>query len=134
MQSNESYEKYNNKEKAIVYFIASFIGIIMTFLVMIISAFITVVFEISPILLPTIASVCLAIGSFMGSFLSAKKIGNGGIISGLIISIIIFIFIFFISLFFDKSQISFNTIFHFIITLISSMIGGIIGVNKSGKI
>lgn len=126
-------QKYNNKEKIVIYLISSLVGIIITFVAMLLSSLIMVLFEISLSLLPIMASVCLLIGSFIAGLISARKIGSGGIVCGLMVSTIIFLFVFLVSLVCDPTGISFNTLIHFIINLLSSLIGAIIGVNKSTK-
>lgn len=126
-------QKYNNKEKIFIYLISSLIGIIITFVSMLLSSLVIAFFDISLSLLPIIASICLLLGSFIAGLISARKIGSGGIISGLFVSVIIFLFVFLVSLVFDPTGISFNTLIHFIINILSSLIGAIIGVNKSTK-
>lgn len=126
-------QKYNNKEKLIIYLISSLVGILIIFFTMLTSSLIIVLFEISLNLLPIISSICLLTGSFVAGLFSGKKIGSGGIVSGLIVSIIIFLFVFIVSLGFDPSGITLNTLIHFVINLLASLIGGIVGVNKSSK-
>ena len=127
-------EKYNKKEKAIICLISSFVGIIITFMTMLFSSLVMVIFEFNLSSLPIISSICLMTGSFVAGFLSAKKIGSRGIVCGILVSVIIFVFVFSVSLFLNSSGITFNTLIHFIINLLSALIGGIIGVNKSTKI
>lgn len=79
------------------------------------------------------ATVSLAAGTFVSSFYAAKKIGKRGFLTGIIIGGITFLVITLISLFVDKGSITINTLFHFIIILLSSLIGGIMGVNKAAN-
>lgn len=126
-------QKYNTKEKVIIYSFSSLIGIISTFLFMLLSSLFMVIFEFNIGVLPIVSSFCLMVGSFVAGFLSAKKIGSKGILCGIVVSVIIFAFVFIVSLLLDSSGITLNTLIHFIINLLSSLIGGIIGVNKSAK-
>ena len=80
---------------------------------------------------PIFATISIAIGSFLAAYYTAKKINNKGFLVGLFVGIITFILITVISLIIDQGTVTINTLFHFIIILLSSMIGGIIGVNKS---
>ena len=123
----------NNKERIIIYLLSSLVGIIITFLSMLLTSLLMVFFEISLNLLPIISSICLIFGSFFSGFISSKKIGSRGIINGTIVAVISFLLIFIISLVVDRSGLSLNTIIHFIIILLSSIIGGIIGVNSKKK-
>ena len=123
----------NKKEKAIIYLIASAVGMVIVFLSMIVAALFMVLFEIKLYFLPIVAPICLVLGSFTSGYLSAKKIGYGGIISGLIVGVITYLFVFLISAIVDPTGITFTSFIHLIITLIASLIGGIVGVNKNYK-
>ncbi len=78
-------------------------------------------------------TVSVAAGCFAGGFYAAKKIGQKGLINGAIIGIITFGIVTLISLIVDDGAITFNTLFHLIIFMLSAIIGGIIGVNKREK-
>lgn len=80
---------------------------------------------------PVFATVSIALGCFVSSFFHAKKSGEKGFLSGLIIGVTSFLIILVISLIVDSGAMTVNTLFHFIIIMLSSMIGGILGVNKA---
>ena len=82
---------------------------------------------------PVLATVSVAAGSLIASFYAAKKIGNRGYLTGFAVGFITFVLITLISFIVDDGAITFNTLFHLIIILLSSLIGGIMGVNKKGK-
>ena len=123
-------DKFNKNELILIYLFSSFVGIISTFLVMLLASLLSVVLEINNVYISTISAVCLAIGSFLGGFFAGKKIGSGGIVSGLIVSLIIFLFIFIISLILEPTAITLITLIHFIITVLACVIGSIVGVNN----
>ena len=79
------------------------------------------------------ATVSLAAGTFVSSFYAAKKIGKRGFLTGLVVGGTTFLRVTLISLFGDQGSITINTLFHFIIILLSSLIGGIMGVNKAAN-
>jgi len=79
---------------------------------------------------PVLGTVSIAAGSFAAAFYAAKKIGEKGFLSGIIVGAITFLIVTVISLIFDSGSVTVNTLFHFIIIMLSSIIGGIIGVNK----
>ncbi|MEE1074050.1 MAG: TIGR04086 family membrane protein [Acutalibacteraceae bacterium] len=79
------------------------------------------------------ATVSLAAGSLVSAFYLARKIGKKGFLVGLLVGGAEFIIVTLISMFVDKGGITVNTLFHLIIILLSSLIGGIVGVNKAGK-
>lgn len=77
------------------------------------------------------ATVSLAIGCFFGAFYAAKKFGQKGLLNGAIVGIITFAIILVVSLIVDKGAVTVNTLFHLIIFMLSSVIGGVLGVNKA---
>ena len=79
------------------------------------------------------ATVSLAAGSLVSAFYLARKIAKKGFLVGLLVGGAEFIIVTLISMFADKGGITVNTVFHLIIILLSSLIGGIVGVNKAGK-
>ena len=82
---------------------------------------------------PIFATVSVAIGCFLTAYFTSGKIGQKGLITGLITGLSVFILITVISLIFDKGTVTSNTLFHFIIFVLSSLIGGVMGVNKKSK-
>lgn len=82
---------------------------------------------------PIFATVSVAIGCFLTAYFTSGKIGQKGLITGLITGLSVFILITVISLIVDKGTVTSNTLFHFIIFVLSSLIGGVMGVNKKSK-
>ena len=76
------------------------------------------------------ATASIAMGSLAAAYYAAKAIGKRGFLTGVTIGGITFLIITIISLILDKGEVTSNTLFHFIIIMLSSLIGGIIGVNK----
>ena len=81
----------------------------------------------------TLASVALIFGGVTGGFFVSKIQGENGILVGAILGFILFVIITIISLVIDFDRISTNTLIHFIITVLSGALGGIIGVNTANK-
>ncbi len=79
------------------------------------------------------ATLSVAIGSFIASFLTAKKLGNNGWLAGLIIGGITFLLMTLIALIANGSGLTVNTLFRFIILILASLIGGVLGVNKGNS-
>lgn len=96
-------------------------------------AFVIYVFEAGYKYASVFATVSVALGTFAAGFFTAGKIGNKGWLSGLIIGAATFILITLVSLVVDKGILTFNTLFHFIIIMLSSLIGAVLGVNKSNS-
>ena len=82
---------------------------------------------------PIFATVSVAIGCFLTAYFTSGKIGQKGLITGLITGLSVFILITVISLIVDKGTVTSNTLFHVIIFVLSSLIGGVMGVNKKSK-
>ncbi len=119
-----------DKNKPIRYLISSAIGIAFTFLSIAFFAAIMLIFKIDRAYAPFFATVSLALGAFLTSFLIAKKSGAHGYVTGLITGIAYFAAITLISMAVNGIKFGSNTVFHFIIILLASMVGGIFGVNK----
>ena len=109
------------------------IGIGVTFLIMLLLSVIMLMFNINDSFSAPFATVSLAVGSFASAFYSARKVGSRGYLVGLIVGVISFLVVMLISLLVSKDSISVNTLFHLVIVMISSLIGGIFGVNTLVK-
>lgn len=79
---------------------------------------------------PVFATVSVGAGCFDAAFFTAKKQGNRGWLAGAVIGGITFVLITLVSLIINSGGVTVNTLFHFIIIMLSSLIGGILGVNK----
>lgn len=76
---------------------------------------------------------CIALGSLAGGILSSKLCSFKGIISGLICSMPTSLLITFIMLFFSSGKLDEKTIFMYVIVIVSSVMGGIIGANTKRR-
>ena len=75
-------------------------------------------------------TLSIALGIFVAAFFASQKFNIKGIVTGLIIGLINFVVVLLISLFADKGAVTQNTLFHFIIFLLTALIGGIMGANR----
>ncbi len=125
--------KYNISEKAVIYAIASIVGIIVIALSLLLAASLCLAADVGDNMSSAISGICAGLGCFTAGFVSAKKIGSSGLINGGICGVIIYLLILFLSLFISKSGFSLVTVLHSAIAVISSLAGGIIGVNSAGK-
>ena len=82
---------------------------------------------------PIFGTVSVAIGILITSFITAKKLAKKGFMVGLVTAGVVFMLTTLISLIIDDGGFTLNTIFHLIIYLLSGLIGGILGVNKSSN-
>ena len=100
---------------------------IISFLILplIISIFNLFGLQTNKIFLIVITSIIMLISGFLIGKKSSKK----GFISGAILGFIFIIFLIFLGLFF-KVNFSFGRFIYFIILILSTMVGSIIGINK----
>ena len=109
------------------------IGVIVTGIFVILFALAMYFFEKMFIYAPIFATVSVSGGAFAAAFYAAKKVGKKGFFVGLIVGAVTFVAVTLISLIVDDGGFSQNTAFHFIIIMLASLIGAVLGVNKSGK-
>ena len=76
------------------------------------------------------ATVSVGIGGFAAAKYIAKKLEKKGAVTGFLVGMVIFAIITIIALFLNKSSVTINTLFHFVIIVLASITGGILGVNK----
>lgn len=79
---------------------------------------------------PLFATVSVALGCLVSSLFLARSVGKKGLLIGGAVGFVTFIILTLIALVVNNSGITVNTLFRFIIIMLASIIGGIIGVNK----
>jgi len=82
---------------------------------------------------PLFATVSIAIGCFFASLFLGNKLGKSGILIGLGVGGITFITVTLITLLVNSGAVSIHILLRFIILLLSSLIGAIIGVNRKAE-
>lgn len=123
------FSKKDTVNKKSAYLVGAIFGMLGTFAAMLIFAAVLLLFNIDRAYATPFATISLAVGSFIASRYTAKKIGDKGYLIGIIIGAVLFVFITALSLIVGNS-LSLNTFFHFVIIMLSSIVGGIMGVNK----
>ena len=125
---------YNKDKKGYLSYIFGFlIGAIVTAVFIVIFALVMYLSGAAFKYAPVFATLSVAIGCFAAAFFTAKRQGSRGLLIGAVIGGIAFILITLVSLIVNSGGITLNTLFHFIIIMLSSLIGGIIGVNKGNR-
>ena len=98
-------------------------------------ALIMLIFKIDRAYAAFFGTISVAFGAYVSAFYIAKKTGSKGYLTGIITGIAYFAVITLLSFVVTKENIGSNTAFHFIIIVLSSAVGGIMGVNtKKTKI
>ena len=130
---SDGFSKKDNVNKKSAYILGAVLGVFSTLVTMLIFAAILLFFNIDRDYAVPFATISVAVGSLIASRITARKIGEKGYITGLIIGAVVFLIITVLSLIMGNS-LSLNTLFHFIIIMLSSLVGGITGVNaQKGK-
>ena len=127
-------KKYENgiKNKSLLSLVitSSLIEIFVTLVAIFVFAAVMLFCELPAEYSTIFATASVALGSFLAAFYAAKKLSKRGFAVGLIVGGITFIIVTLISIFTDKGSFTSNTLFHLIIIMLASLIGGIMGVNK----
>ena len=123
------FSKKDNVNKKSAYAVGAILGVTATILTMLIFSAVLLFFNIDRAYAAPFATISLAVGSFIASRYTAKKIGDKGYLVGLIIGVVVFVLITALSLILGNN-LSLNTLFHFIIIMLSAVVGGIMGVNQ----
>lgn len=126
-------EKFDEKNKYKKFLIAAVILVTTTFLFIFLFAIIMYLIEGGYEFSPLFATISLGLGSLFSSMYLARKSGKKGLLIGAIVGMAVFLLMLIISFIANKSQMSVNTLFRFIIIMLSSLIGGVIGVNKGNN-
>ncbi len=119
-----------NENKKIHIIFGGLIGIGVFFGLVLLFAGIIMMFGIDRIYSAVFATIAVATGGFFSAYYTASKWGEKGYLIGLIAGTIYFLLIGIVSVIVSKSKISYNTLFHFLIIVLASVIGGISGVSK----
>lgn len=123
----------NKKSKYITFLITAIIEIAVTLLAVSLFSIVMNSVDIDYKYSPVFGSVSVALGCLIASYFLSNKKKNKGYLIGATIGVITFIVITLIGLIINQGGIGINTLFHLVIIMLSSIIGGILGVNKKGK-
>ncbi|MBQ6718108.1 MAG: TIGR04086 family membrane protein [Clostridia bacterium] len=127
---SDDFSKKDTVNKKIAYLSGAILGVLVSLVMMLIFSAVLLFLNIDRAYATPFATVSVAIGCFIAARHTAKKIGDKGYLVGLIIGSVVFTVITALSLILGNG-LSINTLFHFIIMMLSSLVGGITGVNKN---
>lgn len=125
--------KYNFAEKTVIYSISVIVGVLLMLVALLGAAALCLATDMSESFSTLVSGICLGLGSIFAGYISSKKIGYSGILNGMFCGLFIYLIIFLFSLFLSEKGFSIVSLSHFLISLISASIGGILGVNSSHK-
>ncbi len=129
--NNENTDRM--KGRFFVYLISVVLGFIITFIFMLLFSVLGVTLGLSDSFATPLASVALAAGSLMSAFIASKKLKKGGLLNGVICGGVIFLISVAVALATHSDSLTLNTLFNFVITMLSALIGGVWGVNQPTK-
>ncbi len=122
-------EKSDFKYKVVIISIA--VGLAVTAFCVLLASIVMYFTEMNSDYATVLATACVGAGCFAAAFYAAVSVKSKGFLIGLIVGFSAFAAITLISFTVCKGNIGINTLFHFIIFTLASLIGGITGVNKS---
>ena len=79
------------------------------------------------------ATVSLAMGCLAASYAVAKSTGEKGWLYGLLVGGVTFLIVLAVALLMNRGSLTLTTPFRFMILMLSSLIGGVIGVNRAHR-
>ena len=118
-----------NKYKTII--VSTVIGAAVTLLFITIFAAIMYFLGLEKMYSTIFATAAVAFGCFAASFYASTRTREKGLLIGAVTGGVTFVLVLIISFIKDSGAVTLNTLFHFIIFMLSSLVGGVIGVNKS---
>lgn len=124
------FSKKDTANKKTAYLSGGILGVLICLAAMLAFSAVLLFLNIDRAYAAPFATISVAIGCFIAARHTAKKIGDKGYLVGLIIGAVVFAVITALS-FILGNGLSLNTLFHFIIMMLSSLVGGIMGVNKN---
>ena len=123
-------EKINLKYKILNVLKIFILELIFTAISLFLFGIIMYIFQIDFKYASLLGTLTVALSVFATSFITAKKRGENGLLTGFLIGIITFILITLLALFTENREFTINSLFHLVIFSLSGAIGGILGVNK----
>ena len=109
-------------------------SILVTFMFLIIFAVAATNLNFDDNVLLTLSLISMNLGAFIGGLISGKITKEKGFIIGAINGFIVFLIFSLISVIFNPNSITIITLIKLITLTLSSMIGGVVGVNINNKI
>ena len=126
----KDFSNANTDKLGFIFLKGIIFGLLATILFMLGLSALILLLNIDRAYAQVLSTVSVAAGSFISALYSAHKIGGKGYLIGFIIGIVTFAILTVISLIINKGGLTSNTLFRLAIVVLSSVIGGIVGVNR----
>lgn len=102
----------------------------LTFVCLLLFSFIMTKVDAPDGVISAMASLSLCVGSYFAGFIITKKYRKRGLFTGIVCGVAIFAVTFLVSVIFIKCALTMGTFSKFIMIVVCTSIGGIIGVNS----
>lgn len=106
------------------------IGLVVSLLTLFLFSVIYTYVDIPEYYNAVFATISLIVGSFLGGIFTVSKINEKGYLYGSLVGATIFLLVFLSSVFISHNSISLTSLFHFLGSVISGCIAGIIRANR----
>ena len=131
MQKKAECKEKSSKNTVIIFTLGNALGLLVGIVsVSAFSFFASLVGSVSSEVMAFLTSVSLGICAFTAGFVAAKGFKKKGLFVGAFSGVLLFFTIFVIGCIFYDLKLNVNVIPRFVILLIFSVLGGIVGVNK----
>lgn len=112
---------------------SSLIGVVIMLGVVLLLSVLMSKVDIPEQVVTVMSSISLCIGAYSAGYIASRRRRQNGLVLGMITGVIVYCLVFFLGVMFAKTSITFNAFTKFIMVLICSAIGGVLGVNSKAK-
>lgn len=135
MQQNQGNEKFFNKKSIKAVITGALSGIVAIILLFFIVGFAVTKMNSYPEgIINYVLLTILGIGGFLSGYITGRIYKSSGLLYGAVTGVVIFIFIFIAGLGSIANGVTLFTLYKLAVLVITSALGGILGVNKKEKI
>ena len=120
----------SKKQMLLLYLKGTAIGLLVAAILLALFALLFLNVNLSRAFCAPFATLSVALGVVIAAWFTAYKIGDKGYKVGGIIGLAFFVTVLLFSLMISHGKLTENTGFHFVIFLLSGVVGGVVGVNR----
>lgn len=102
-------------------------------LILLVFAFLISKIDAKDFTLSVMSTIALAVGAYVGGYISGKRRKHNGLLMGALCGVFIFLIILLLGAFFSKTVESFPTSAKLVVTLVCAAAGGVVGVNSKSS-
>ncbi len=113
--------------------LSAFAALGVVAVILLIFAFLISKIDAKDFTLSVMSTIALAVGAYVGGYISGKRRKHNGLLMGALCGVFIFLIILFLGAFFSKTVESFPASAKLVVTLICAAVGGVVGVNSKSS-